>query len=46
MIFSESSVPERAVRAYLAYLASGKARHIKTTKIALKNNAIGLEFPK
>ena len=43
MIFSENNVP---FRAYLAYLASGKARHVKTTKKALKNNAVRLELPK
>ena len=45
MAFSEK-MPERHSRAYLAYLASGKARHVKATNKALKNNAIRLEFPK
>ena len=34
-------------RAYLAYLASGRARHVKTTKKkAVKNNADVFGFPK
>ena len=42
MTFSENSVRERPFR---AYLASGKARHVKTTKKPLKNNAVRLELP-
>ena len=39
-------VPFLLIRAYLAYLASGKARHVKTTKKTLNNNAVRLELPK
>ena len=42
----ENSVPERPFRAYLACLASGKARHVKTTKKTPKNNAVRLGLPK
>ena len=45
MTFSENSVPGRPFRAYLAYLASCKARHVKTTKMILKSNAVRLELP-
>ena len=40
LVCTENSVSERPFRAYIAYLASGKARHVKTAKKkTLKNNA-------
>lgn len=39
MAFSEHSVPEPVFHAHLVYLASGEARHVKTTKKAPKSNA-------
>ena len=46
MTFAGNSVPGRPFRAYLAYLPLGKARHVKMTQKALKNNAVRLELPK
>ena len=48
MTFSDS-MPERHFHACLACLArpaSGRARHVKTTKKALKINTVRLELPK
>ena len=46
LVFYFSACLNPRFRAGLAYLASGKARHVKTTKKALKHYAARLELPK